>query len=137
MYCSRSCQESSPETINRKVGRVGALNPAWKGGVYRRTDGYVYEIAYGHPFAASSGHVLQHRLVMERWLRENEPDSPFLIEIDGEKYLSPAYHVHHRDEDKQNNDIANLQCMTPEEHRREHNAFVRKAITFYRKHKLR
>lgn len=93
----------------------------WKGGVTSHADGYVYRHARDHPFA-SNGYVFEHRLVMEEWLRANDPDSPFLIRLGDQLYLSPDFVVHHRDEDKANNCIENLECMTPADHRRHHNA---------------
>lgn len=92
----------------------------WKGGVVDHSDGYLYELATDHPFA-SNGYVLQHRLVMERWLRENHPESKFLITVGENLYLSPGFEVHHKDEKRANNAIGNLQCMTRAEHRRHHN----------------
>jgi hypothetical protein len=53
---------------------------------------------------------------MEQWLRENEPTSPYLVQHGWQLYLSPEYHVHHKDEDKANNAVDNLQCVTPSEH---------------------
>lgn len=92
----------------------------WKGGVTRHKDGYLYEWAPEHPFA-SNRYVFQHRLVMERWLRENDPSSSFLIKLGGQLYLSPEFEVHHKDEDRTNNQIDNLECLTPSEHASMHN----------------
>ena len=72
--------------------------------------------------------------MVEDWLAENEPASPYLIEVDGVLRLSPEFHVHHKDETRTNNVIGNLQCMTPEEHRAHHRAIAAKAMAFYRKH---
>lgn len=133
VYCSHHCLESAPETVARKAGWTGENNSHWKGGRHLRRDGYYYGWAPGHPFA-SNNYVLEHRLVLESWLREHEPASPFLIEVDGQLYLSRSYEVHHKDENKRNNDIANLQAMTPAAHRAHHNREIKKALAFYRKH---
>lgn len=126
-FCSDACREASPSYRAAMSARTaGAANAMWKGGITSHSDGYVYEHASSHPFA-SNGYVLQHRLVMERWLRESNPGSPFLIEIDGALYLSPAYLVHHKDEDKANNSIENLECLTPSEHQQEHARMRREA----------
>jgi len=93
----------------------------WKGGRVKRVDGYVYRAAPHHPYASNT-YVLEHRLVMEQYLRENEPDSPNLIQLGFQRYLSPEMHVHHIDEDKTNNVASNLMCMTPSDHRKHHNA---------------
>jgi len=100
---------------------TGDGNSQWKGGRAAHSSGYVYQAAKDHPFA-SNGYVFEHRLVMEAWLRENDPESPFLIRLGDQLYLSPDFVVHHRDENKANNSIENLECMTPAEHRRHHNA---------------
>jgi hypothetical protein len=98
----------------------GSNNPAWKGGETMHDRGYVYIHAKGHPFAKNGSYVFEHRLVMERWLIENDPDSSFLIERDGRKYLDPKIIVHHRNGIKDANDIGNLECMTQSEHRKHH-----------------
>lgn len=134
VFCSRGCMEASPSIKGLKAGRTGTKNPAWVGGRYTRRDGYVYVTAPDHPFAAPSGHVLEHRLIMERWLNENEPRSPFLVEVDGNRYLSRDYHVHHKDEIKTHNSIDNLQCMTPADHRAYHSTIRKAALKFYREH---
>lgn len=121
IYCSTTCREASPEMRAMRAGNTRAANANWKGGRPRRSDGYIYALAGWHPFATHSGYVLEHRLVMERWLLQNDPASKFLIYVKGHLVLSPEYEVHHDDEDKANNDIANLQCLTSAEHRALHN----------------
>ncbi len=70
-------------------------NPNWKGGISKHTDGYILMYMPEHPFANFYGYVFEHRLVYEEYLRENEPNHPALIEINGEKYLRPEWVVHH------------------------------------------
>lgn len=116
-FCSKKCRDGDLEYRWEKSQRSrGARNAQWKGGRVRHTDGYVYVSAPGHPFA-SNGYVLEHRLVMEQWLRENDPESPFLIRV-----LSSDFVVHHEDGNRQNNAIDNLSCMTLSEHTKHHNA---------------
>lgn len=66
---------------------------------------YDYALVPEHPKATKLGYVFMHRVVMEnhigRLLKDNEV-------------------VHHKDENKKNNDISNLQLMTNEEHVRLH-----------------
>lgn len=120
-YCSDRCRNRDPRDKAARAARItGELNPQWNGGRTMHTDGYVCLSALHHPFA-SNGYVLEHRLVMENWLREHDPDSKYLIVLGDQKYLSPDFEVHHEDENKANNGIGNLVCMTPAEHRRHHN----------------
>lgn len=110
--CSRQCYATA--LSNRKVGKrksVGRLPH----GIIEHADGHLLEWSPDHPFARS-GYVLQHRLVVERYLRAKEPDSKFLIKLGDQLYLSLEFEVHHKDEDKVNNAISNLECLTPEDH---------------------
>ena len=60
-----------------------------------------------HPNADKRGYVLKHRLVMEEQLG---------------RYLEAHEHVHHRDGNPENNDIANLEAMSCGDHTRHHKA---------------
>ncbi len=86
--------------------KKGDKNPSWKGG--RRVDdqGYIQILTPEHPFA-KDGYVAEHRLVVEERTRKYFPDSPLLIEVDGEKYLKSSAVVHHVDEVKTNNNPGN------------------------------
>ena len=121
-HCSARCKYSDAKCLKAMSDRIrGNKNPKWTGGRALHSDGYVYLSAPDHPFASNS-YVFEHRLVMERWLRDNEPESPYLMRIGDNLFLSPDFHVHHDDENRQNNAIGNLVCMTPAEHTRHHNA---------------
>jgi len=111
-FCSRKC-------VNRKGTRRGAKNSYWKGGRTRHSDGYIYVRSPYHPFS-SNGYVFEHRLVMERYLLEHEPDHPALIRIGEQKYLSPEWDTHHGDENRSNNKLSNLVAMTKTEHKKLH-----------------
>ena len=125
VYCSKICMESHDSHLREKVERqTGPRGARWTGGISQHCDGYLYEKCPGHPFA-SKGYVLQHRLVAENHLRENYPESPCLIDIDGQLYIKPGYVVHHEDEDRKNNVPSNLQVMTDSEHKKLHNAIRR------------
>lgn len=82
-------------------------------------DGYILIWSPEHPYA-SNGRVFEHRLVMERHLRETDPDSPNLILLGDQLYLRREIEVHHRDEVKSNNGIGNLRPLTKAEHARLH-----------------
>lgn len=58
-----------------------------------------------HPNATSTGYVLEHRVVMENHLG---------------RLLTRREVVHHRDENKKNNDLSNLEVMTKGQHTRHH-----------------
>lgn len=82
-------------------------------------DGYVYVHAPEHPFAAKKM-VMEHRLVLEDHLRRVEPDSPFLTEVDGVKYLARWVEVHHVNGIKDDNRVDNLVAMTKRDHAKLH-----------------
>lgn len=129
VYCSNKCRDASATyRAAKSEALTGERNAAWKGGVVPTSDGYRYQrVGTAHPFA-SNGYVLQHRLVMEEYLRSTDPGSPYLVRLGNQLYLAPEFQVHHRDEDKTNNSVENLQCVTPEEHQRLH-AEMRRAAS--------
>ncbi len=82
----------------RRPGRPRKTDgpPSCTGGHTRRgPHGYILEECPGHPYA-QQGFVRQHRLVMERFLG---------------RYLHPEEVVHHKDRDKTNNRIGNLELL--------------------------
>lgn len=83
---------------NPMWGKFGAENPAFKGGIKVRPDGYIMRLApEGHPArAAAYPYVLEHRLVMEEHLG---------------RFLEPEEVVHHIDGDPSNNALDNLQLF--------------------------
>lgn len=121
-FCSNECREKSTVYQTEKgLRHRGSGNPLWKGGRIDRQDGYIYRlVGTEHPFGSKQGYMLEHRKVMEDWLRENDPTSHYLIQLGGKLYLSPEYDIHHEDEDRKNNEIRNLRCMLPAEHRKLH-----------------
>lgn len=83
----------------RRGPRPGAGHPGWKGGRRLDKNGYVLVyVAGGHPHGRCRGQrfVLEHRLVMEQHLG---------------RLLLPSEVVHHRDGDKQNNALSNLELF--------------------------
>lgn len=78
-------------------------NGNWKGG-RRVQNGYYMVHCPGHP-KAILGYVYEHRLVMEQHLG---------------RYLKKDEIVHHKNRNKQDNRLDNLEILTPSEHNRVH-----------------
>lgn len=130
-YCSLGCRNGSSvyaETISQRV--LGERNPMWKGGLVGIASGYIARLLPEHHFA-SRGYVLEHRNVMEQWLRECCPDSKFLIEVNGKLYVSPEFEVHHLDEVKTNNVRSNLLVCTKQTHKSLHAGYGVNSGTFW------
>ena len=67
---SKKGKKLSPEHRNKVVktlvyGQKGESNPAWKGGFFKRNDGYVYILNREHPMAHSNGYIKRAILVAE------------------------------------------------------------------------
>jgi hypothetical protein len=80
---------------------TGPRNPAWKGGVtYRKRRGNYVQVKYVRcpldllPMARRDGYVMEHRLVMARWVG---------------RCLTRTEVVHHLDHNPINNSRANLE----------------------------
>lgn len=84
-YCSMKCYD-----------KTGVKNPKWRGGKIL-VDGYFYIQQPEHPNATKDGYVCEHRLVMEKKLGR----LLLLTEV-----------VHHRDHNKTNNIINNLELVS-------------------------
>lgn len=94
-------------------------------------EGYVYKFQPEHPYRNTQNCVRQHRLVMERWLRENDPTNPSLIEIGGVLYLRREAVVHHINEIKDDNRKDNLRLFANKGdhagfHKKKHDTLRRK-----------
>lgn len=107
--CSNRCDGDRKSVIykgedNPNYGNRGESNPMYKGG-YISKYGYKLIRKPDHPNARQGGYVFEHRYVMSkhigRPLREDEI-------------------IHHKDEDRLNNEITNLEIMTRSEHSKLH-----------------
>ena len=94
----------------REQLHTGEKNWNWKNGRSATIGGYVYLKCPGHP-RAKNGYVLEHHLVMEQHLG---------------RYLAPLEVIHHRDKNKHNNQLENLQLFASNG---EHLAFELKGQT--------
>jgi len=79
-----------------KLNMKGSGNPNWKGGVIKTSNGYLLEYCPKHPFADKRRYVLQHRLVMEKYIK---------------RFLDPKEIVHHLNEKRDDNRIENLELL--------------------------
>ena len=90
-YCSKKCHSKSME------GFRGAEHPQWTGGRVVRKDGYIVVRNPKNPIK----YILEHRLIMSnhigRELKTNE-------------------HVHHKNENKSDNRLDNLELLSHGEH---------------------
>lgn len=95
--------------------QVGAKNGQWKGGRSVASNGYVLiRVGVGHHLADVRGYAYEHRLVAELML---------------DRRLRPGEAVHHKDENKRNNDPSNLQVMSSNaEHMKLHLADITEAV---------
>lgn len=108
-YCSVKCADEA------KAGVMTGPR-VMDGTATMHSAGYALERSREHPFAVN-GSVMQHRLVMEQWMREDAPTHHFLVEIEGQKYLRREIHVHHRNRVKTDNARGNLQACTNATHK--------------------
>lgn len=109
--CSKMCAAEYRKQIyagkgNPNYGNRGEKCAAWRGGRRMSNYGYVLLHKPGHPNARPDGYVFEHRYVMSEYLGR-----PLLASED----------VHHKDGDKTNNSIENLQILSRSEHTKHHN----------------
>ena len=90
-YCSKKCHNESMR------GFRGADHPQWKGGRYIRKDGYVFVRNPKNPLKL----ILEHRLVMSNYIGRE---------------LTISEHVHHKNENKSDNRIENLELLSHGQH---------------------
>ena len=88
---------------SNRQGR-GETNTNWKGGRTIDSHGYVWILLPDHPHS-TNGYILEHRVVMEHRLG---------------RYLDSDEHVHHVNEQRDDNRDDNLELTCRSEHSRHH-----------------
>ena len=99
-YCSSVCsgKRIKPSEFIREFRTSKERSLDWK---VDSKLGYVYALHSLHPNADKNGKLYQHHYVMSK-----HTGSP----------IETGYVVHHKDRDRANNDISNLQLMTSHDH---------------------
>lgn len=122
LCCSYKCLGEIRKIIykgkkNPNYGNSGVHSPLHKSEKRLNSQGYILmALDYEHPFAIDKFWIREHRYLAEKYLMTDEQS----ITIDGKKYLNPIYDVHHKDFNKTNNDLSNLQILTRSEHKKLH-----------------
>jgi len=93
------CSIKCARTLMGK-NRLAENHPNWKNGRTKTLRGYVYILRPNHPFANKSGHVMEHRLVME---------------LNLVRFLNPSEVVHHLNHILDDNRIENLMLFKNEQ----------------------
>jgi len=121
--CSKECAYELKKTEflgekNHQYGLKGELNSTYKGDLSLTNYGYLDLRCLTHPFKNSSNKIFLHRIIMEEHLRANYPDSEYLIGVKDfdELFLDPSVVIHHKDLNKLNNTIENLEIMSLGDH---------------------
>lgn len=108
-------KEIRPQSVRcRKCAGAARRGPREKG------NGYLRVFAPGHPVAGRDGYALAHRLALH----------------DAGIEIPAGWHVHHRNGDKRDNRVENLEVRSPEDHSQFHadeaEVFINQFGTFKR-----
>jgi len=89
----------------------GQNHPMWKDGFTHDSAGYIYDYRPNHPYRSNNNKVADHRLVYEHYLK---------ILFDEDIYIPSYYHIHHINENVQDNSLINLEILPHPEHTKIH-----------------
>lgn len=84
---------------------IGKNHASWKGGRLINFQGYIFRYLPQHFRANSTGYILEHRFVMEEYLGRR---------------LSAKEIVHHKNKNRKDNRIENLEILSRSEHNKKH-----------------
>lgn len=120
LTCSMKCSGELRRVVylgekNPNFGNRNMKNPMSKK-IRTNTHGYTLIRVKNHPFSFDDEWIREHRYIAEQFLLEEK----FSVTIDGIKYLSPDYEVHHINLDKKDNRPENLMILTKSEHMKLH-----------------
>lgn len=125
--CSKECgiklkKLYSKGKLNHQYGLIGDLNSSFKGKETISNYGYVLEYCPGHPKphdkSTKGTRVKQHRLVIEKNYKKF--DQKFFEIIGNWVVLKRQYDVHHKNNNRKDNRLENLEIITRSEHSKLH-----------------
>ena len=110
--CSKECESYLRQQLmagerNHQYGIKGSANATWKSDKRINSTGYILIRRQEHPYANSEGFIYEHRLVAEANLLTDENS----VKIDGVRYLSKDFQVHHCNFNRSDNSVDNLRVM--------------------------
>lgn len=95
----------SEKTMRGYIGKTRENHPCWKGGKIIDKDGYILVYAPDHAFPRKMRYIREHILVIENAIGRR---------------LAKDECVHHKDHNRQNNSIENLELVKRGEHSKLH-----------------
>jgi hypothetical protein len=108
LFLVKKCRENTAICCSRKcidIYKIGHRPTNYNGGKLKH-KGYIYILSKNHPNADRDGYETEHRLVMEKHLG---------------RYLTKDEIVHHKNNDRSDNRIENLELMESQsEHMSKH-----------------
>jgi len=100
---------------NHQFGLLGELNASHISDLSLTNYGYLKGLLPSHPASDYAGKILVHRLIFEEFLKETGQYNCLELR-DGRYILRTDLVIHHKNGNKLDNRIDNLDCMSLEEH---------------------